>query len=102
MSTKKDMRRADLIIPFQMPPAKESASDLSGTLGSTLPMAAMFTRNKFVGWASVVLAIQNWLGESAEAKRTSSQPAYFSVGMGSKYRYTYTQYAGTLMANSIF
>merc|ERR1712144_112124 len=82
MSTKKDMRRADLIIPFQMPPAKESASDLSGTLGSTLPMAAMFTRNKFVGWASVVLAIQNWLGESAEAKRTSSQPAYFSVGMG--------------------
>merc|ERR1712225_89113 len=71
-----------LIIPFQMPPAKESASDLSGTLGSTLPMAAMFTRNKFVGWASVVLAIQNWLGESAEAKRTSSQPAYFSVGMG--------------------
>jgi len=106
------------VIPFQMPPAKESASDLSGTLGSTLPMAAMFTRNKFVGWyaqdtrvgeqmlmknrASVVLAIQNWLGESAEAKRTSSQPAYFSVGMGSKYRYTYTQYAGTLMANSIF
>ncbi|KAH6716387.1 hypothetical protein DL95DRAFT_387931 [Leptodontidium sp. 2 PMI_412] len=81
-TTKKDMRRADLIIPFQIPPAKESPSDISGTLGSTLPMAAMFTRNKFVGWASVVLAIQNWLGESAEAKRTSSQPAYFSVGMG--------------------
>lgn len=38
--------------------------------------------------ASVVLAIQNWLGESAEAKRTSSQPAYFSVGMGSKYIYS--------------
>ena len=34
--------------------------------------------------ASVVFAIQNWLGESSEAKKTSSQPAYFSVGMSSK------------------
>jgi hypothetical protein len=67
MSTKKDMRRPDLskllfyarvssstdngpVIPFQLPAPKESASDISGTLGSTLPMAAMFTRNKFIGW----------------------------------------------------
>jgi hypothetical protein len=35
--------------------------------------------------ASVVFAIQNWLGESEEAKKTSSQPAYFSVGMSSTY-----------------
>ncbi|KAK6580650.1 hypothetical protein PZA11_006886 [Diplocarpon coronariae] len=35
--------------------------------------------------ASLVLAIQNWLGESAESKRSSSQPAFFSVGMGSEY-----------------
>jgi hypothetical protein len=34
--------------------------------------------------ASVVFAIQNWLGESSEAKKTSSQPAYFSVGMSGK------------------
>ncbi|KAE8440773.1 hypothetical protein EG329_006590 [Mollisiaceae sp. DMI_Dod_QoI] len=81
MATKKDMRRADLIIPYQIPAAKEGASDISGTLGSTLPMAAMFTRNKFIGWASVVFAIQNWLGESEDAKKTASQPAYFSVGM---------------------
>ncbi|KAM3071509.1 hypothetical protein ACMFMG_009391 [Clarireedia jacksonii] len=81
MSSKKDMRRADLIIPYQSPVAKESAGDFSSTLGSTLPMAAMFTRNKLIGWASVVFAIQNWLGESSEAKKTSSQPAYLSVGM---------------------
>ncbi|TVY37298.1 hypothetical protein LSUB1_G003767 [Lachnellula subtilissima] len=96
MSTKKDMKRADLIIPYQIPTAKEGG-DISATLGSTLPMAAMFTRNKFIGWyveleggrrrpltaprASVVFAIQNWLGESADTKKTSSQPAYFSVGM---------------------
>ncbi|KAI9641079.1 hypothetical protein NHQ30_010507 [Ciborinia camelliae] len=50
MATRKDMRRGDLIIPYQVPAAKESPSDFSGTLGSTLPMAAMFTRNKLIGW----------------------------------------------------
>ncbi|TGO46744.1 hypothetical protein BOTNAR_0568g00050 [Botryotinia narcissicola] len=103
MAARKDMRRGDLI-----PAAKESPSDFGGTLGSTLPMAAMFTRNKLIGWyvntmnriyihlyveddaggymliykrASVLFAIQNWLGESPETRKTSSQPAYFSVGM---------------------
>ncbi|KAF7960526.1 hypothetical protein EAE96_000206 [Botrytis aclada] len=81
MAARKDMRRGDLIIPYQVPAAKESPSDFGGTLGSTLPMAAMFTRNKLIGWASVLFAIQNWLGESPETRKTSSQPAYFSVGM---------------------
>ncbi|KAM0159839.1 hypothetical protein ACHAPG_003271 [Botrytis cinerea] len=81
MAAGKDMRRGDLIIPYQVPAVKESPSDFSGTLGSTLPMAAMFTRNKLIGWASVLFAIQNWLGESPETRKTSSQPAYFSVGM---------------------
>ncbi|KAF7916046.1 uncharacterized protein EAE98_010901 [Botrytis deweyae] len=81
MAARKDMRRGDLIIPYQAPAAKESPSDFGGTLGSTLPMAAMFTRNKLIGWASVLFAIQNWLGESPETRKTSSQPAYFSVGM---------------------
>jgi len=80
-ATKKDMRRADLVIPYQAPAPKESAGDISGTLGSTLPMAAMFSRNKWIGWASVIFAVQNWLGESQESKKTSSQPAIFSVGM---------------------
>ena len=38
------------VIPYQVPVPKEATSDISGTLGSTLPMAAMFTRNKFMGW----------------------------------------------------
>jgi hypothetical protein len=38
------------VIPYQMPAQKESAGDISGTLGSTMPMAAMFTRNKYIGW----------------------------------------------------
>lgn len=45
-----------------------------------MPMAAMFTRNKYVGWASVVFAVQNWLGEGKD-RSSASQPAIFSVGM---------------------
>ncbi|RKF64420.1 hypothetical protein OnM2_n019039 [Erysiphe neolycopersici] len=74
-------KRTDLIIPYQPPAIKETPSDISGTLGNTLPMAAMFTRNKFVGWASVLFAIQSWLGESSESKKGTSQPAIFTVGM---------------------
>ncbi|KAK4944404.1 hypothetical protein LTR66_014506 [Elasticomyces elasticus] len=50
-------------------------------MASTLPMAAIFTRNKMIGWTAVVFALQSWLAESPEQKRTASAPAYFSVGM---------------------
>ena len=46
------------VIPYQLPVAKENASDISGTLGSTLPMAAMFTRNKFIGWCGTLRAMK--------------------------------------------
>ncbi|KAJ5780986.1 hypothetical protein N7457_006146 [Penicillium paradoxum] len=64
MSSKKDMRRADL-----------------GTMSSTLPMAAMFTRNRMIGWVSIVFSLQSWLGESPEQKKNASTPAYMSVLM---------------------
>ncbi|KJZ79379.1 hypothetical protein HIM_01530 [Hirsutella minnesotensis 3608] len=76
----KDMRRPDLIVPYQEPPPTSDKADMSSTLTSTMPMAAMFTRNKFVGWASVVFSIQSWLGEGADAKG-SGTPGYFSVLM---------------------
>lgn len=76
MSSKKDMRRPDLgklmrlfphdrlcapqqtnppslrqtVIPYQEPSGKGESSDISSTLSSTLPMAAMFMRNRYVGW----------------------------------------------------
>lgn len=74
-------RRSDLIIPYQRPLEKANAQDISGTIGSTLPMAAMFTRNKFIGWASVIFAVQSWLGESSDTKKKSSQPAIFTILM---------------------
>lgn len=40
-----------IVIPYQEPPANAAdQSDMGGTLSTTLPMAAMFTRNKFMGW----------------------------------------------------
>ncbi|KAK0655861.1 hypothetical protein B0T16DRAFT_451489 [Cercophora newfieldiana] len=80
-SNKKDMRRAELIIPYQEPPAKSDSPEFGSTLSSTLPMAAVFMRNRYVGWAAVVFSIQSWLGESEETKKSSSTPGYFTVGM---------------------
>ncbi|KAL6151087.1 hypothetical protein ACJQWK_11018 [Exserohilum turcicum] len=81
MASRKDMRRADLIVPYAEPEKSKDEGDMSSTLSSTLPMAAIFTRNKTIGWVSVVFAIQAWLAETPEQQKTSSTPAYFQVGM---------------------
>jgi hypothetical protein len=81
MASKKDMRRADLIVPYAEPAREKSEGDMASTVASTLPMAAIFTRNKTVGWTAVVFALQSWLAETPEQKRTATTPALFSVGM---------------------
>ncbi|KFG77494.1 hypothetical protein MANI_122627 [Metarhizium anisopliae] len=81
MVSSKDMRRPDLIVPYQEPAASSDKADFSSTISSTLPMAAMFTRNRYIGWAAVVFTIQNWLGESEETTKNSSTPGVFSVLM---------------------
>ncbi|KAL1959624.1 hypothetical protein VTO42DRAFT_1659 [Malbranchea cinnamomea] len=81
MASKKDMRRADLVVPYVDPPQQKGDADMSSTLASTMPMAAMFTRNKIIGWTSVVFSLQTWMSESAEQKRTANTPAYLSVMM---------------------
>ncbi|OQD77250.1 hypothetical protein PENDEC_c003G07047 [Penicillium decumbens] len=81
MASNKDMRRADLAIPYVDPPKSSSDADISSTMSSTMPMAAMFTRNRMIGWVSFVFSLQSWLGESEEQKKTAATPAYMSVGM---------------------
>jgi hypothetical protein len=39
---------------------------------------------------AVVFAIQSWLAETPEQKKTSTTPAYFQVGMSSMYRHCLT------------
>ncbi|CAG7925217.1 unnamed protein product [Penicillium olsonii] len=77
MASKKDMRRADLAIPYVDPPKSSSDADISSTMSSTMPMAAMFTRNR----VSFVFSLQSWLGESPDQKKNASTPAYMSVLM---------------------
>lgn len=51
-STRCDATEANprAVIPYQEPKAKSDTTDFSSTMATTLPMAAMFTRNKFIGW----------------------------------------------------
>lgn len=48
-------------------------------------MAAIFMRNRYIGWAAFVYSVQTWLGESEDSKKSSSTPGYFSVGMSRMY-----------------
>ncbi|PGG98884.1 hypothetical protein AJ79_08760 [Helicocarpus griseus UAMH5409] len=80
MATKKDMRRPDLVVPYVDPPEKQANADMSSTMSSTLPMAAMFTRNKMIAWASVTFALQNWMAETPDQKAAST-PGYMNVFM---------------------
>ncbi|EHA20050.1 hypothetical protein ASPNIDRAFT_56064 [Aspergillus niger ATCC 1015] len=77
MASKKDMRRLDLAIPYIDPPKNKDEPDMSSAMSSTMPMAAMFTRNR----VSFVFSLQSWLGETPDQKRTASTPAYMSVLM---------------------
>ncbi|KAI9819386.1 MAG: Eukaryotic translation initiation factor eIF-1 [Phylliscum demangeonii] len=45
MANKKDLRREDLIVPYREPSKKTSETDVSSIMASTLPVAAIFTRN---------------------------------------------------------
>ncbi|KAF1344821.1 hypothetical protein BDV97DRAFT_63055 [Delphinella strobiligena] len=81
MASKKDMRREDLIVPYMEPATKDDSGDITGAVGNTLPMAAIFTKNKMIGWLAVVFAVQNWLAETPESKKKASTPGIFSVGM---------------------
>ncbi|EGC47823.1 predicted protein [Histoplasma capsulatum var. duboisii H88] len=82
MATKKDMRRPELVVPYVEPPAKASdASDMSSTMSNTMPMAAMFSRNKMIAWAAVTFSLQNWMAETPEQQKKAATPAYMGVIM---------------------
>ncbi|GES65418.1 uncharacterised protein family UPF0139 [Aspergillus terreus] len=80
-SKQKDMRRPDLVVPYVDPPKDKNEADMTGAMSSTMPMAAMFTRNRMIGWVSFVFSLQSWLGETEDQKKSASTPAYMSVLM---------------------
>ncbi|KPI43333.1 uncharacterized protein AB675_7096 [Cyphellophora attinorum] len=80
MSTKKDQRRPDLVIPYVEPKDSDKA-DFGSTFSTTMPMAAMFTRNKMIGWMALMMSLLNWLGETPAQRKNATQPAYLTFGM---------------------
>ena len=84
MSAKtKDMRRPDLVVPYVEPPKDDSmaSGDVASSMSTMLPMAAILTKNKIIGWTALIMALQGWLAETPDQKKTSSTPGYFGVGM---------------------
>jgi len=78
----KDQRRVDLAVPYIEPPKdKGDLTDVNSTLSATLPMVAMFTRNRLIGWAAAIMSLQSWLAETPEQARKAATPGYLSVIM---------------------
>lgn len=68
-------KRPEAIVKYVHTPAN-SRTDVAGPISNTLPMAAMFLRNKAVLWVALFLAVQAWLNEPAHrpANDTLSPP----------------------------
>ncbi|KAF2675006.1 hypothetical protein BT63DRAFT_409129 [Microthyrium microscopicum] len=79
--SKKDMKRHDLIIPYTEPAKAKDEPDMSSALSSTLPMIAIITRNKMLGWTAVLFALQGWLVQTPAQAAAAGTPAYFSFVM---------------------
>ncbi|KAK9460999.1 uncharacterized protein V1516DRAFT_674715 [Lipomyces oligophaga] len=75
-------KRANLCVPFIPLPLK-APDDISSMLATTLPMVAMFLRNKLIAWASLLVTLQSWLNENESNDEESSggSPGWLKVVM---------------------
>ncbi|KAL4759800.1 SUI1 family translation initiation factor [Aspergillus foveolatus] len=82
MTSKKDMRRLDLAIPYVDPPKDKNDADMTGAMSSTMPMAAVVVFRRLTSTrVAMVFSLQSWLGETEEQRKNATTPAYMSVGM---------------------
>lgn len=65
-------KREDLVVPYHHFPAKPRA-EAGSMISQTLPMAAMFMRNKIMSWSALFLAIQSYLSEPINKPQDDSQ-----------------------------
>ncbi|USP82538.1 uncharacterized protein yc1106_09812 [Curvularia clavata] len=102
MASKKDMRRADLIVPYAEPEKSKDEGDMSsehslGTLAARLVLMATSRHPLEHAAHGCFFAVQAWLAETAEQKKTSTTPAYFQVGMSSMQAPTPHTYSSLLL-----
>ncbi|CAK7891739.1 hypothetical protein CAAN1_01S06854 [[Candida] anglica] len=74
--------RPDLVVPYKHTPAK-ARSEASSIISQSLPMAAMFMRNKMLSWSAFFLAVQSYLNEpihkQEEEASSGQQPPLLRV-----------------------
>ncbi|KAK9385384.1 hypothetical protein V1515DRAFT_608469 [Lipomyces mesembrius] len=73
-------KRANLCVRY-VPMQLKSRDDVSSMMASTLPMVAMFLRNKLIGWSALLMTVQSWLSESEASSNESAQPGWLKVLM---------------------
>ncbi|EGW30355.1 uncharacterized protein SPAPADRAFT_143493 [Spathaspora passalidarum NRRL Y-27907] len=73
----------ELVIPYKHVPAKPRNDNATSVVAQSLPMAAMFMRNKILSWSSVFIAVQAWLNEPINAPKSDNdnpqQPALLKI-----------------------
>ncbi|KAK9378945.1 uncharacterized protein V2V93DRAFT_374591 [Kockiozyma suomiensis] len=79
-SSSASKKRANLCVPYVPLAVPASSDEISGLLASTLPMVAMFLRNKLIAWSAVLVSVQSWLNET-ESSRSDSQPGWIKLIM---------------------
>ncbi|KAI3402922.1 hypothetical protein KGF56_004383 [Candida oxycetoniae] len=75
--------REDLVVPYKHVPAN-TRKDMGNILSQSMPMAAMFMKNKVLAWAAVFLAVQSYLNEPINRPLTDGndkpqQPAILQI-----------------------
>lgn len=82
MAPKATVKREDLVVPYVHVPL-EAESTANGIVQQTMPMAAMFMKNKLLSWFSLFSAVQAVLSEwSGVPVPEGGQPAYLRVLLG--------------------
>ncbi|KAK9475791.1 hypothetical protein V1514DRAFT_339012 [Lipomyces japonicus] len=69
-------KRANLVVPYA-PVEPKKKEDVSALLSTTLPMVALFLKNKLVGWSALLVAIQSWLNETEDSQ--PAQPGWIKI-----------------------
>ncbi|CAK9440175.1 uncharacterized protein LODBEIA_P42750 [Lodderomyces beijingensis] len=76
-------QREDLVVPYKHV-ASKPRRDASNIIAQSLPMAAMFMKNKVLAWAALFLAVQSYLQEPINKPQTddkgqAEQPALLRI-----------------------
>ncbi|SCU82722.1 LANO_0B07316g1_1 [Lachancea nothofagi CBS 11611] len=69
-------KRPDLIVEFKYKPVPKSSVGAAsqGIMAQSMPMAAMFMKNKFLAWFSLLLTVHYSLNGEADKKSADQSP----------------------------